>query len=93
MLKVCAEALLGGSKAAVSRAGDVSGVNAKQRVLASAGQTLLAVRQYELAADLFEAAAVGSPNPAMVANRRRLRFDCAPAWDRNGVRQSCAKTE
>jgi tetratricopeptide (TPR) repeat protein len=91
VLKVCAEALLGGSKAAVSRAGDVSGVNAKQRVLASAGQTLLAVRQYELAADLFEAAAVGSPNPAMVANRRRLRFDCAPAWDRNGVRQAARK--
>lgn len=68
VLKVCAEALLAGSKAAASRASEVSGVNAKQRVLASAGQTLIAVRQYELAADLFEAAAVGAPNPAAVAN-------------------------
>jgi tetratricopeptide (TPR) repeat protein/transglutaminase-like putative cysteine protease len=68
MLRVCAEAMLNGSEAGLRAAGAVSGVQAKQRVLASAAQTLLSVRRYELAADMFEAVAAGAPNPAAMAN-------------------------
>src|SRR5258708_1989128 len=65
-LRICAEALLKGTKSALQQAGEVSGVAAKQRVLASAGQTLIAIRRYELAADIFEAAAAAAQNPAAV---------------------------
>jgi len=67
-LLVCAEAVLSGSKVAVQRAGEVSSFDAKQRILASAGQTLIAIREYALAADIFEAGAAGTQNPAAVAN-------------------------
>jgi tetratricopeptide (TPR) repeat protein/transglutaminase-like putative cysteine protease len=55
-LRICASALIDGSEAAIRDAGQVSGVQARQQTLASAAQTLLVVRQYALAADLFEAA-------------------------------------
>ena len=67
-LLVCAESVLNGSKAGIERAGEISGVTAKQQILASAGQTLITQRRYELAADLFEAAAAGAQNPAEVSN-------------------------
>jgi len=83
ILRVCVEAIRGGLKAAMQQAAEVSGVTEKQRVLVSAGQTLLAIRQYELAADLFEASAAGSQNPAAVTNlvqvlRKTKRLDDSP---------------
>jgi tetratricopeptide (TPR) repeat protein len=79
-LLVCTDAALNGSKAAIERAGGASGEGGKQRVLVSAAQSLIAVRRYELAADLLEAAAVGAPNPAAIANtvqvlRKTKRID------------------
>lgn len=65
---VAAEAVLNGSKAAIERAGTVSGVAAKQKVLSSAAQSLLSIRRYDLAADLLDAAAAGAGNPPAVTN-------------------------
>jgi tetratricopeptide (TPR) repeat protein len=67
-LAVCAEAVLKGSKAALDRAGQVSGTEARQKVLANAGQWLISARRYDLAADLVEAGSAGSQNPAALAN-------------------------
>jgi tetratricopeptide (TPR) repeat protein/transglutaminase-like putative cysteine protease len=68
ILRVCADAILSGTEAGVRRAGDVSGVDAKRRVLSSAAQTLLSVRQYELAAGLMASASAGAGNPAVLTN-------------------------
>jgi len=68
VLRVCAEALLNGTDAGLQQAGEVSGVEAKRQVLASAAQTLLALRRYDLAAGLFAASAAGAANPAAVTN-------------------------
>jgi tetratricopeptide (TPR) repeat protein/transglutaminase-like putative cysteine protease len=65
-LLLCAEGALNGSKAAVERV-PLSGAS-RPRVLASAGQNLLVLGKYDLSADFFEAAAVGSPNSAAVMN-------------------------
>jgi tetratricopeptide (TPR) repeat protein len=67
-LLICAEAVLNGSKAAIARAGEVSGVSAKQRVLVSAGKTLIEIRRYELAADLIESGSAGAESPAAISN-------------------------
>ena len=40
----------------------------RQKILASAAQWLISSRRYDLAADLMEAAAAGSDNPAAVSN-------------------------
>jgi transglutaminase-like putative cysteine protease/tetratricopeptide (TPR) repeat protein len=77
-LRLCATAMLDGTKAAVEQA---PGGAARQRVLASAGQTLLAVRRYDLAADLMEAAAVGAPNPAAVTNLAQILRRSKPLED------------
>jgi tetratricopeptide (TPR) repeat protein len=66
-LRVCAEAMLNGAKAGIQQAGEVSGVEARQKILGSAAQTLMILRQYELAAALFEAAATGHSAPAALA--------------------------
>lgn len=63
-LRVCAEALLSGSKAAVQTASELAGAAERQQTLTSSGQSLIAVREYQLAADLLEAGAAGSANPA-----------------------------
>lgn len=80
-LAVCAEAILNGSKSALDRAGEISGVNSKQRVVASAAQTLITVRRYGLAADLMEAAANGSNNPAAVASVVQILRKTRPVED------------
>jgi transglutaminase-like putative cysteine protease/tetratricopeptide (TPR) repeat protein len=67
-LRISAEALLNGAAAALQQAGQVSGVDAKRRVLVSAAQTLLTVRQYDLAADIFAEAAAEASNPAATIN-------------------------
>lgn len=81
-LRICADALLEGAQAAIRTAGEVSGAGAKVQRLTTAGQTLILVREYGLAADLLEAGAAGSANPASVSGlvqtlRRTLRFDDA----------------
>ncbi len=80
-LAVCAEALLNGSKAALDRAGKVSGVAAKQKILGSATQMLISIRRYNLAADLLEAGANGSGNPAGVAAALKMLRSAKPAQD------------
>jgi tetratricopeptide (TPR) repeat protein/transglutaminase-like putative cysteine protease len=82
-LRVCAEAMLKGSKAAVQSSGSVSGVEARQRVLSSAAQTLVSMRQYALAADVFEETMAGAANPAALSNivrvlRTTKRYEDAP---------------
>jgi len=67
-LLICAEAILNGSKAGIERASEISGVTPKQRILASAAQTLISIRRYGLAADLMEAAVAGTATPPAVAN-------------------------
>jgi tetratricopeptide (TPR) repeat protein len=73
VLRICAEALLNGSAAGVREADQVSGVQARQQMLAGAAQTLLIVRQYALAADLFEAAnkSVNAANVAQLVQMLR----------------------
>ena len=77
-LRLCAEAILRGTQAAVQRAGDIAGLAVRQRLLTSAGQTLLQVRRYELAAGLLEASAAGSQNPAAVAGTVQLLKSIKP---------------
>jgi tetratricopeptide (TPR) repeat protein/transglutaminase-like putative cysteine protease len=80
MLQVCADALLTGAKAGIERAGEVSGVESRRRVLAGAAQTLIVMRRYDLAAELMTAVAAGADNPAAVTNlvdvlRKARHFD------------------
>src|SRR5262249_48008681 len=65
VLRICAEGMLNGSAAAIRQADQVSGVQPRQQMLASAAQTLLVVRQYALAADLFEAPNQTANAPAL----------------------------
>jgi transglutaminase-like putative cysteine protease/tetratricopeptide (TPR) repeat protein len=74
-LRVCAVAILDGTPAAIAQA---PGGSTRQQILASAGQTLLAVRRYKLAADIFEAAIAGAPNPAAVTNLVRILRQSTP---------------
>jgi len=66
-LLVCADALLSGARAGIEKAGEVSGVEPRRHVLASAAQSLLVMRHYDLAAELMSAAAAGADNPAAAA--------------------------
>ena len=70
----------------MQHAGEVSSFEAKQRILASAGQTLIAIREYSSAADIFEAGAAGTQNPAAVASvvqmfRKTKRSENLPAFE------------
>ena len=67
-LLICADAISSGAEAGIQKAGEVSGVEARLRVLSTAAQTLIAVRRYDLAADLLAVAVAGAGNPAAVTN-------------------------
>ncbi|WP_321476701.1 DUF3857 domain-containing protein [uncultured Paludibaculum sp.] len=65
-LRICADAMLEGSQVAIRTAGELAGAGAKVQRLTTAGQSLIIAREYGLAADLLEAGAAGSANPAGV---------------------------
>jgi transglutaminase-like putative cysteine protease/tetratricopeptide (TPR) repeat protein len=79
-LRICAQALLNGAGAGIRAAAQSSGVEAKQQALAAAGQTLIILRHYGVAADLLEAASAGGQNSGQAEGvvqmlRRTKRLD------------------
>lgn len=73
MLRICGEAVLHGSKSAIEHAGEIAGGSARRTALTSAGQTLVKLRYYALAADLLEAASAGAQNAAQSNQIQTLR--------------------
>ena len=66
VLRICADALLNGADAGIRQAANVSGFQKRQEALASAGQTLMQLRKYDLAADVLNSIASSAPNSAGV---------------------------